>query len=91
MSGLESVFRVLCTLDIPLHRILEMICFNPRKIFRLPAGSITEGAPADITIFSPSGQHLFSKADIRSRSANNPFLGRELKGRVIGVVNNTRY
>ena len=91
MSGLESVFRVLCTLDIPLHRILETICFNPRKIFKLPAGSITEGAPADITIFSPSGQHLFSKADIRSRSANNPFLGRELKGRVLGVVKNTGY
>jgi dihydroorotase len=51
---------------------------NPARILRVPGGSLTEGAPADITIIAPDLRVRVKAADMRSRSKNTPFDGWEL-------------
>jgi len=62
-----------------------MICFNPRRIFNLPS-TIEVGAIADFTLFNPNSEFEFSKSDIASNSNNSPFIGKQLKGKVLGTI-----
>lgn len=85
MVGLESTFGVLGAVNLTIDRILDMICFNPRRIFNLPV-KIEIGSVADITLFNPTTEFEFSKSDIASNSKNSPFIGKQLKGKVLGTI-----
>ncbi len=85
MLGLESTFGVLGAVNLTTDRILDMICFNPRRIFNLPS-KIEIGSVADITLFNPNSEFEFSISDIASNSKNSPFIGKQLKGKVFGTI-----
>jgi dihydroorotase len=55
---------------------------NPAKIFKLPANTFAPGDPADFILFDPDHAWLVSPENLRSKSANTPWLNRELRGRV---------
>lgn len=57
-----------------------------RAIFGFAATNIEKGAVADLTLYTTSGTWALS--EMQSKSRNNPFIGKELKGRVIGIINN---
>jgi len=57
-----------------------------RAIFGLPATKIAKGVIADLTLYTASGKRMLN--DMQSKSRNNPFMGNELKGSVIGIINN---
>ncbi|HEX5315983.1 MAG TPA: dihydroorotase, partial [Candidatus Kapabacteria bacterium] len=67
---------------------IECCSTNPRKLLGLPKIEIKEGEPANLTIFDPQKKWKFSEGDIRSKSKNTPFIGREFTGRVVGSMNN---
>jgi dihydroorotase len=71
---------------IRLPRLVELMSTNPARILRVPGGSLTEGAPADITIVAPDLRVRVKAADMRSRSKNTPFDGWELRGGVAATV-----
>lgn len=90
MIGLESLFGVLGKTVIDqwsLAQCIETLSVAPRKIFGLPVPEIKEGAPACITLFNPQTEYVFEENMIRSRSKNTPFIGKKLKGKVIGIIN----
>lgn len=87
MIGLESCYGALGNLGIPTERVVELLSAKPREIFGLEGSSIQTGETADLTLFVPDHVYAFHASHIRSRSANSPFLGRELKGKVMGIVN----
>lgn len=86
MIGLESVFGVLGAVGIPLNKIIELISENPRKIFSLNSATIDIGNEADITLFLPGLKYVFSLTDINSKSKNSAFVGKELTGKVAGII-----
>ena len=43
---------------------------------------------ANLTLFDPSVEYIFTSKDIRSRSSNSPYIGKSLKGKVIGTILN---
>jgi dihydroorotase len=88
--GLETAFAVLNTHNqkLSVSQLIEKLSVNPRKILGLPLPPIREGTLANITIFDPEAQWTFTGKDIRSKSANTPFVGASFRGRVIGIVNN---
>ncbi len=90
MIGLESCFGALRNVlpDLGLDKFVEMLSSNPRRIFGLEAATIAKGAKADITCFEPDEAYTFTAADIHSRSKNSPYIGKELKGKVVCVINN---
>ena len=71
---------------IRLPRLVELLSTNPARILRVPGGSLTEGAPADITIIAPELRVRVQAAALRSRSKNTPFDGWELRGGVAATV-----
>ncbi len=90
MIGLESCFGVLNTAlgsKISLESIIETLTQKPRAILGLKALSITEGAEANLTLFNPNQKYIFEKSHIFSSNKNSGFIGKELKGQVVGVIN----
>jgi dihydroorotase len=55
---------------------------NPARILRVPGGSLSDGAPADVSILAPDLVVTVRAAGMRSRSKNTPFDGWTLRGGV---------
>lgn len=86
--GLETAFSVANTnSELSIEQLIDKFTTNPRKLLRLPEISIQEGKIANLTIFNPTVNWIFSKNDIRSKSKNTPFVGKELKGKSVAVIN----
>lgn len=87
MSAIETVFAICRTIvgnQIPLEILIEKISKGPREVLGIPMPVIQPGHQAELTIFDPEGTFVFQQT--RSRSRNNPFLGMELTGKILGIV-----
>lgn len=78
--GLETAFPILYTQlvqtgAVPLETILNALCVNPRKIFGLPGGVISEGRPADLTVLDLNRPHVIDSTTFRSLGHATPFDG----------------
>ncbi len=71
---------------IRLPRLVELLSVNPARILRVPGGSLSEGAPADVTILAPDLRVRIEARTMRSRSKNTPFDGWELRGGVAATI-----
>ena len=84
--GLETAFGSLCTMMDAEDAAL--LLNRGKERFGVSQQSILIGAQADLTLFTANGTTTVSKESILSRSKNSAYLGKELKGIVIGVINN---
>jgi dihydroorotase len=89
--GLETcvplVFdRLVHTGGIGVRRAIELLSVNPARVFRLPGGSLADGAPADITILAPDRTVTIRASALKSKSKNTPFDGWTLKGAVAATI-----
>lgn len=94
MIGLESCFGVLNTAlnqKLSIDMIIDALTKNPREILSIPQVSVKEGTEANLTIFNPTKKSLFTNANIVSISKNSPFIGKELKGEAIGIINKNHF
>ena len=89
MIGLETAYAVINTVLEPLTQdhLVQMLALNPRKLFNLGTEIISVDAPACLSLFCPGEKWKVELSDLRSKSKNSPFVGRELTGRVKGIIN----
>lgn len=66
-----------------LQEMVRLFTTRPAEVFHLPGGSLKIGSKANITVFDTEMPWEFNLENIFSKSKNSPFLGKELKGRVI--------
>ena len=71
---------------ISVGRMIELLSVNPAQLINVPGGTLSEGAPADITILAPDLPVTVAAAALRSRSKNTPFDRWELKGGVVATI-----
>jgi len=90
METLESVFGAAQICGVSTERFLQMQTENIRQIFNLPIPSIAEGEKANLTLFTPNEEYVFEETNIYSKSKNNAFIDKNLKGKVIGIINKDR-
>lgn len=64
---------------------------NPRKLLGMDVPAIDVDAKANLTLFDPSHEWTFTAEENASRGKNSPWLGKKLKGKVVGAVNNNRH
>lgn len=69
---------------LSLMQLLEKMTINPARLYHLPAGQITEGAPADLVLFDP--EEKWTPTEYASLSSNSPFTGWELYGKIKATV-----
>lgn len=62
--------------------MVKLTSYNAAKILGIDRGVIEEGKIADITVFDPNKEYVYTKEDIVSKSKNTPFIGKKLKGEV---------
>ncbi|MEO8763111.1 MAG: dihydroorotase [Ginsengibacter sp.] len=87
MEGLESVFGAAGICGIETADFIKMQSENIRSIFNIPVPSLNKAEPANITLFIPDEEYVFEESDIFSKCRNNAFIGKNLKGKVIGIIN----
>lgn len=90
MAGLECFFGALWPAlqgKVSLDRFIACITQGPRAIVGLTNRGIEEGAYAELTLFDPDARWQMSAQQQQSRAANNPFIGQELQGRPLGIIN----
>lgn len=63
-------------------QMAERMSYNPARIMGIDAGTLKEGAPADIVIFDPSVVDTIDSSKFWSKSKNTPFDGRKVTGEV---------
>ena len=71
---------------ITIARLIELISTNPAKILGVAAGTLTEGAVADISVLAPDLQVVVDPASFKSKSRNTPFGGWKLRGGVAATI-----
>ena len=89
MTGLETAYAIVRTLlpELSAEKMVDLLSRRVREIFGMAQPSITEEQPAILSLFDPSGRTHLEGATTRSRSKNSPFIGKDLKGQVLGIVN----
>jgi len=89
MIGLETTYGVLntCLEKVSQERLVEVLSTNPRRIFKKEIAGIRENEKAILTLFAPKQKWSVKETDLKSRSKNSPFIGKELTGKVLGIIN----
>ena len=64
----------------------EKMSYNPARILGIDKGDISTNHVADITIFDPRETYEIHGADFVGKSANMPFEGRQVTGRVVATI-----
>jgi dihydroorotase len=66
---------------LTLPELVARMSTLPARIFGLPGGTLSVGAPADVVVFDPKARWTVTPSTFFSKSRNTPFTGRELTGR----------
>jgi dihydroorotase len=86
MVGLETALALALTeLDLDLPTLLGLLSWRPARIAGLShehGGPVAPDRPAHLCIIDPDEEWTVDPADTASRSTNNPYAGRRLRGRV---------
>jgi len=85
--GLETALPVVLEVLVresgfELAAVVDLLTRRPAGVLGLAAGSLAEGAPADICLFDPDESWLYDAKAGFSKSGNSPWHGLTLRGRV---------
>jgi len=86
-SGLEIAVGAYAAAlpDVPLSRFVALCSTNPARILGVPGGTLTIGAPADVTVFAERPWTV-DPARFESLGKNTPFAGERFSRRAIATV-----
>lgn len=70
--------------ELTIEQLINALANRPSAIFGLRKDGIREGAYADFTLFSTNESTQLN--EMKSRVRNNPFLGKSLLGKVLGII-----
>ena len=64
--------------------LVRLTSYTPSRLLKIDdkTGSLELGKMADITVFDPNEEYIYTKDMVVSKSKNSPFIGKKLKGKV---------
>lgn len=91
ITGLENelalaLMQLYHTRRLGLAELIAKYTIAPARLLRLPKGTLSVGADADITVFDPDREWTFERANTASKSRNNPFYGWPLRGKATTTI-----
>lgn len=83
--GLETMIPIVYTHFvktglISLNKFLDLLVYNPIKVFDLPKRDLKENEIADIAVIDIENEHKYLKEEILSKGKNSPFIGNSYYG-----------
>lgn len=88
ITGLETLLPV--TVDTLVNRagmepmdVIRMLTVSPASILGIDPPGISPGRTANMVLFDPEGVWTYNRTF--SKSSNSPFIGGELRGRILSV------
>jgi dihydroorotase len=90
--GLETELGLFLDLLVHKHgkidilRLIEMYTVEPARLLRINAGTLSIGAPADVTVIDSNLEWTVRVDKFESASRNSPFDGWKLKGRAVRTI-----
>jgi dihydroorotase len=87
MVSLQTSFAAVRTVlsQLSIEDCIKLFSSNPRQIFGMPSVSINKEQAANLTLFLPD--ETWEVKELHSRSKNSAFLGKQLKGKPVGIIN----
>jgi len=89
--GMETALAA--SLEILVHSgkcdlsfLLARLTHKPAEILNLPAGTLSTGANADVTIFDPDMAWTVDPARFSGKSTNCPWNGMSLRGKILRTI-----
>jgi len=86
--ALQTAFSVALQAGLDLELIVQKMAINPRRILNIESAIITEGKKAELALLDMDITWEYTKQNNRSKSYNSPFIGQNLKGKVLLACNN---
>ena len=91
LAGLETALislydRFIAKGELSWDVIVKRYSAEPRRLMSLEPVPIVEKGVADLLVFDPKGETVFSKDFFKSKSYNTPFYEQTLKGKIDLVV-----
>ena len=77
-----EIMNLVDTGDLTYLDLVRLTSYNPAQLLKIDRGTIEVGKIADITIFDPNQEYVYTKDIVVSKSKNSPFIGKKLKGKV---------
>ena len=71
---------------ITVNRMVELFTTGPAGILKLNRGTLSPGAPADITVFDTTTEWTYDVQESFSKSRNSPFSGRRFRGGPLATI-----
>jgi dihydroorotase len=88
ITGLQTVFSLALKAGFDIELIVQKLAIGPREILNIDMPVIAEGAPANLVLLDPDSEWEYNKNNNRSKSYNSPFIGQNLKGKILLTFNN---
>ena len=89
VTGLETSFAITSDLfrtgELDALDLIRRLSTVPARIFGIPAGTLSVGAPADVVLLDPHEQWKYDASEGFSKSRNSPWSGQKLTGRVVAT------
>jgi dihydroorotase len=91
ITGLETAVGL--ALDVLVHpghislnRMVELFTTGPANVLGLNRGTLSPGAPADVTVFGLDHEWAYDVQQSYSKSRNSPFHGRKFRGGPLAAI-----
>jgi dihydroorotase len=90
ITGLQTAFSLVVMAGMDVNLIIQKLAVGPRGILNIGIPVIAEGEPANVVLFDTDAEWEFNSKNNRSKSCNSPFMGQNLKGKVLLTFNNNQ-
>jgi dihydroorotase len=87
MITLQTLYGTVNNILNDTEALIKMLTENNRNIFDIARPVIEENSKACLTIFEPNTEFFFEEDMIVSKSKNSAFVGKIMKGKVLGIIN----
>ncbi|MCO5231834.1 MAG: dihydroorotase [Chitinophagales bacterium] len=88
MANIEFAFSLALKATNSIETVIQTMAIAPRKLFNKDIPIISEGKQANMVLVDLNTSYQVSLSSRKSKSANSPYFGQELKGKVVAVFNN---
>jgi dihydroorotase len=87
MITLQTLYGTVNNILNDTEALIKMLTENNRNIFDIARPVIEENSKACLTIFEPNTEFVFEEDMTVSKSKNSAFVGKIMKGKVLGIIN----